>query len=276
MNSKSRDWNDKLKIVPFLKWAGGKRWLASNISHQIGRPRGRYIEPFLGSGAIFFSVQPNFALLGDLNQELVDAYKAIKTDWKGVQERLEFHQLLHSEDHYYSTRSEIPEDYLDRAARFIYLNRTCWNGLYRVNLSGVFNVPIGTKSCVILDSDDFKTIAKLLESASITSGDFQSLIDQAEQDDVIFADPPYTVRHKFNGFVKYNESLFSWNDQIRLRDSLLRASERGAKVIVTNADHDSIRELYKCGFKLSAIERYSSISGKSSTRGKYSELVISA
>lgn len=262
------------KVIPFLKWAGGKRWLASDLIKKIGQPEGRYIEPFLGGGAVFFTLQPRNAVLGDLNAELVETYKAIQSDWCGVQERLERHQNAHSKDYYYFTRSVIPSDPLDRAARFIYLNRTCWNGLYRVNLSGIFNVPIGTKDAVVLDTDDFATIAHLLRPAKIVAGDFEVLIDQAVEGDTIFADPPYTVRHKFNGFVKYNESLFSWHDQVRLRDSCLRAIGRGVKVFITNADHESIRALYQDGFEFNSIERYSSISGKSSTRGKYPELII--
>jgi len=262
------------KVIPFLKWAGGKRWLASDLVKKIGQPVGRYIEPFLGGGAIFFTLRPKSALLGDLNTELVDTYRAIQKNWRGIKSRLERHQELHTKDYYYTVRSTTPKNALDRAARFIYLNRTCWNGLYRVNLSGVFNVPIGTKNTVLLDTDDFETISHLLESAKIQAGDFESLIDQAIEGDVVFADPPYTVRHKFNGFVKYNESLFSWDDQVRLRNSLLRAMNRGAKIFVTNADHESIRVLYGDEFELTGIERYSSISGKSSTRGKYPELVI--
>lgn len=262
------------KIIPFLKWAGGKRWLASSLVEKIGQPEGRYIEPFLGGGAVFFTLQPKDALLGDLNSELVDAYTAIQTDWRGVLNRLEQHQAAHSREYYYSTRSTAPTDPLDRAAKFIYLNRTCWNGLYRVNLSGVFNVPIGTKDTVLLETDDFENIARLLNSAEIHAGDFEWLIDQAAEGDVVFADPPYTVRHKFNGFVKYNENLFSWCDQVRLHDSLLRAVNRGARVFVTNADHESIRTLYRNNFDLTGVERYSSISGKSSTRGTYPELII--
>jgi DNA adenine methylase len=265
---------ENAKTIPFLKWAGGKRWLASSLIKEIGQPDGRYIEPFLGGGAIFFTLHPKNAVLGDLNTELVDTYRAIQTNWRGILDRLELHQEAHSKEYYYSIRSVIPVGQLDRAARFIYLNRTCWNGLYRVNLSGVFNVPIGTKDTVLLDTDDFEAIAKLLESAEVLADDFEPLIDQAAEGDVVFADPPYTVRHKFNGFVKYNENLFSWSDQVRLRNSLLRAVNRGAKVFVTNADHESIRSLYKDGFELTSVERYSSISGKSSTRGTYPELII--
>lgn len=262
------------QVIPFLKWAGGKRWLAPQIVGEIGAISGRYIEPFLGGGAVFFTVQPERALLGDLNGNLVEAYRTIKRAWRKVVEILEDHQIHHSKDHYYQVREWHPDNPLERTARMIYLNRTCWNGLYRVNLDGKFNVPIGTKTCVLMDTDDFQTTARLLRNADIVCGDFEGLIDQARRGDVVFADPPYTVRHKYNGFIKYNESLFSWNDQIRLRDAVLRASERGARIFVTNADHESIRTLYASDFEIRAIERYSAISGRSSSRGNYSELII--
>lgn len=262
------------RVIPFLKWAGGKRWLAEQAAEWIGEVNGNYIEPFLGGGAVFFALQPKRALLGDLNSELVETYQAIQSDWAKVAARLKKYQKTHSKEYYYAVREKIPKDPLERAARFIYLNRTCWNGLYRVNLRGKFNVPIGTKETVVLDSDDFEAVAARLSNAEIVSGDFDSLISRARSGDVIFADPPYTVRHKFNGFVKYNENLFSWNDQVRLHDSLLRAKQRGVKVIITNADHESIRTLYAKDFSIYSVERYSSISGLSLSRGKYPELII--
>lgn len=261
------------RIVPFLKWAGGKRWLADELANRINC-EGRYIEPFLGGGAVFFGVQPERAILGDVNKDLTDTYRAIKGAWRKVLERLEHHQYAHSKEHYYAVRASVPEDRLDRAARFIYLNRTCWNGLYRVNLFGQFNVPIGTKTAVLMDSDDFSSISRLLKGAEILCSDFEALIDRARNGDVIFADPPYTVRHKFNGFIKYNESLFSWHDQVRLRDSLIRARDRGANIFVTNADHSSIRSLYEDHFHIESVERYSAISGRALTRGTYPELLI--
>jgi DNA adenine methylase len=169
----------------------------------------------------------------------------------------------------------VPEGFAQKAARFIYLNRTCWNGLYRVNLNGEFNVPIGTKTSVLLGSDDFPSTSQTLQSATLIAGDFEVAIDQAQAGDVVFCDPPYTVRHNNNGFVKYNEQLFVWQDQVRLKDSLERAQARGARVFVTNADHESVRELYSGNFKTTALKRFSPIGGTNAVRGKYSELLIS-
>lgn len=259
---------------PFLKWAGGKRWLSEKIVKLAQPLQGKYIEPFLGGGAVYFALQPDKAILSDANFELVNTYQAIKDAPEKIALLLREHQRHHSKDYYYKMRSYKPRCGIRMAARFIYLNRTCWNGLYRVNLSGKFNVPIGTKSAVVMESDDWLAVAKLLKSAKLVCGDFEKIIDQAVKDDLVFADPPYTVKHNLNGFIKYNDALFSWNDQVRLRDALLRAKQRGARVIVTNAHHASIRELYKNQFSMESVERASVLAGSSAHRGRYEELLI--
>jgi DNA adenine methylase len=261
-------------VVPFLKWAGGKRWICKELTARIGPIQGRYIEPFLGSGAVFFSVRPGNAILSDVNRDLVYTYRALKSQHRAVLRHLIDHQISHCSEYYYKVRDNIPSSFAERAARFIYLNRTCWNGLYRVNLDGKFNVPIGTKSTVLLDSDDFETVADCLSRAEITHSDFLTAVDNAKEGDVVFCDPPYTVRHNFNGFVKYNETLFSWSDQVRLRDAVLRARERGARIYVTNADHESIWELYQKDFQIHKFKRYSAIGGAKAVRGTYSEILI--
>lgn len=265
----------KVHITPFLKWAGGKRWFVHQHPHLFPTKFNRYIEPFLGSGSVFFYMQPKRALLGDSNQDLVSAYNGIKSDWRSIVSLLQFHQERHSDDYYTLVRSETPSDPIERAARMIYLNRTCFNGIYRVNLKGEFNVPRGTKNNILLKNDDFEAISVLLKRTKIVSEDFETLINQAKKDDFIFADPPYTVRHNNNGFIKYNEKLFSWSDQERLARSLVKARKRGATVISTNANHDSLRELYENeGFNFIEISRYSSISASSSSRRRFEELVI--
>ena len=264
-------------IVPFLKWAGGKRWLISRYGQLFPMDYKRYIEPFLGGGSVYFHLKPKHALLGDLNEELITAYQSIKGDWKKVEELLVIHQLNHSEDYYYLIRESLPSDPIERTARFIYLNRTCFNGIYRVNQEGKFNVPKGTKDSVILDTDNFKAIAELLSTADMRISDFEPLVDEASKDDLVFADPPYTVRHNQNGFIKYNEKLFSWEDQVRLANSLWRAKKRGAKVLCTNANHQAIRELYEeRGFQIRTVSRYSSISANPSKRNQFEEIIISA
>lgn len=163
---------------------------------------------------------------------------------------------------------------MNRAARFIYLNRTCWNGLYRVNLSGRFNVPLGTKTNVLLPTDNFIHASRALTDASLQSCDFERTIDRAGRGDFIFADPPYTVRHNNNGFIKYNQQIFSWDDQIRLRDSLWRAHLRGAKVLLTNANHTSVVQLYEDFPVVQALGRNSLLSADTQYRGSVEELLV--
>lgn len=265
-----------LGVLPFLKWAGGKRWLMPLAMELQGHCKGQYIEPFLGSGAMYFGLRPERALLSDRNSELIETYRAIADDWRKVRLRLAEHDRAHCAEYYYKVRSSSPTSAAGRAAKFIYLNRTCWNGLYRVNKKGVFNTPIGTKSRATLETDDFESVSELLRTACLSDGDFESQIDRASQGDFVFADPPYTVRHQYNGFIKYNEQLFSWADQERLRAALYRAKNRGAVVMCTNADHASVRELYQGDFRVFSLSRYSAIAGAGGTRGKYAEIVAVA
>lgn len=262
-------------MTPFLKWPGGKRWFVQRFPHLLPTAFNQYIEPFLGGGSVFFHLQPTKALLGDANPELVAAYKGIKSAWRKIEALLEEHQRRHSNEYYYFVRDNIPGDWIERAARVIYLNRTCFNGIYRVNLKGVFNVPCGSKTDVLMNGDDFSASSRLLRNADIRLADFEELINQAKKNDLIFADPPYTVRHNLNGFVKYNEKLFSWDDQKRLANSLKRAKKRGAIVVSTNANHDSVRQLYQdSDFHLMSVSRYSSISAQSESRRNFDELII--
>jgi DNA adenine methylase len=262
-------------MLPFLKWPGGKRWFVSNYASLLPSKYGRYIEPFLGGGSVYFHLQPAKALLGDLNADLVETYNAIRDDWRSIKTRLDYHQAKHGEHYYYAIRRSQPCHSAARAARLIYLNRTCFNGIYRVNRRGEFNVPKGTKDTVIFGFDDFDAVSRLLKEAKILAIDFEELIDRATCGDLIFADPPYTVRHNSNAFIKYNEKLFSWADQIRLMSALARARDRGAIVVSTNANHPSLRKLYsQARFKLKTVTRFSSISANAGGRNKFEEAVI--
>ncbi|TGL17912.1 Dam family site-specific DNA-(adenine-N6)-methyltransferase [Leptospira yanagawae] len=260
--------------LPFLKWAGGKRWLIDKYGDKFFSNPDRLIEPFVGSGAVYFGLSPKRAILCDKNADLINTYQAIKDDWQTVVKHLKIHDRNHSYEYYYKLRSQKNRSYAAKAAQFIYLNRTCWNGLYRVNRKGEFNVPMGSKTKVVMDTDDFEKISKQLTNAKLLSGDFTLAINQAKQGDFVFADPPYTVKHNNNGFVKYNEGLFSWDDQIRLRDSLQEAIKRGAKVLVTNAYHSSVRSLYQGMGEIMKLNRPSIIAANSSARGIYEEMVI--
>lgn len=263
--------------LPFLKWPGGKRWFVNNHGNIFPDKYSCYIEPFLGGGSVFFFLEPVRAILGDKNLELITTYKAIREDWVSLETHLKQHKRKHSESHYYKVRDDQPVSLVEQAARFIYLNRTCFNGIYRVNLEGRFNVPKGGRDSVLFDTDDFEKVSEILVNADLYAADFEELISNARKRDFVFADPPYTVRHNLNGFVRYNETLFSWQDQERLAEALIRARDRGTKIISTNANHISIRKLYeKRGFELREVSRYSSISADPQSRKQFDELVIIA
>lgn len=261
-------------IGPFLKWAGGKRWLAASHNSLLPTNFNKYIEPFLGSAAIFFSIQPVKATLADINKELIDCYIAIRDDWEVVENYLKIHHTSHSHDYYYQVRASKPKIYAKKAARFIYLNRTCWNGLYRVNLNGQFNVPKGTKTNVLLGTDNFQSVSQLLQNVELLHADFEVPLSNAKKGDFIFVDPPYTVKHNFNGFVKYNETMFRWEDQVRLSECLIDANKRGCLILLTNANHPSIVDLYKHDFELIPLSRPSVFAASSLNRGIYDELAI--
>ena len=263
------------RLVPFLKWAGGKRWLVREYVDLFPKTYDRYIEPFLGGGSMFFALRPSKAILADSNDRLIETYVQVRDKPKYVAQLLRQHQARHSESYYYSVRKRThPRSGAQRAAQFIYLNRTCWNGLYRVNLKGEFNVPKGTKSSVLLGTDDFDSISEALKGIEIVSQDFAKSLRKAGSKDFVYVDPPYTVKHKFNAFIKYNERIFSWEDQVRLRDEVKSAVERGAKVAISNADHESIRELYRDIGAQKTITRKSVIAARSGNRGSVEELLV--
>ena len=274
MKVKINNKNQKKPLKPFLKWAGGKRWFVHHYDYLFPKKYNRYIEPFLGSGAVFFHLQPKKALLGDTNENLIETYEALKDDWELVLRYLKEHHKNHSRKYYYQVRNSIRRSLASRAAQFIYLNRTCWNGLYRVNLEGEFNVPIGTKNSVLFHDDCFEDVSKILQRAKLYPTDFEDLIDMAREGDLVFVDPPYTVRHNYNAFIQYNEKLFSWRDQERLFYALKRAQNRGAFIVGTNAYHKTVKKLYKGTFSSKKACRNSPISSKVETRKKFEELII--
>ncbi len=261
---------------PFLKWAGGKRWLISKIDTLFPKnfTFNNYCEPFLGSGAVFFHLNPPTGFLSDLNPNLINVYSVIRDDWAGLLDILTTYHEKHCFDFYYNIRKSAPIDPLYSAARFLYLNRTCWNGLYRVNRNGEFNVPKGTKNNVILETDDFQKISASLKNMDIADCDFELTMDKSKSGDFVFVDPPYTVKHNLNGFLKYNENIFSWNDQVRLKNAILKAKKRGVFILLLNADHQCIKELYTGIGEMTTLRRPSLIAGNSNARGTYSELAI--
>ena len=259
---------------PFIKWAGGKRWLAPVVRDIAPKYFNKYIEPFVGGAAIFFALAPKYSVLGDLNGDLINVYKVVRDSPEELSYLLKLHHSNHCRDHYYSVRAIRHTCDIHRAADFLYLNRTCWNGLYRVNLRGEFNVPIGTKTKVYDASEDLVNISSYLKNTDFIHGDFETTLSFASDGDFVFVDPPYTVKHNFNGFLKYNEKLFSWSDQIRLRDCCLAAKSRGASIVISNADHESVRELYTGYGEIDTFARASVIAGSNSARQEITELLV--
>jgi DNA adenine methylase len=265
---------DNAPLTPPLKWAGGKRWLAKRHPELIPEKYRKYREPFLGGGAMFFHNQPKISIISDKNPDLIALYNSMKENCIELRDRLDHHAKMHSKDYFYKIRSNKPSEDIELASWLLYLNRTCYNGLYRVNRRGEFNVPIGTKTSVKLPTDDFPAISRALKHATIKMCDFSENIDNARNGDFIFADPPYTVKHNKNGFLKYNENIFSWSDQERLMDCLLKASRRGVKILVSNANHKSVRDLYEGIGEVLEVSRHSVIGGGNSYRAPTTEIVV--
>jgi len=266
--------NPTIGSLPFLKWAGGKRWLVKNYNDFFPKKYNTYIEPFLGSGSVFFHMNPKKAILSDVNSELITTYKVIQNSWQEIVEQLKIHHMNHSKEYYYTIRAQEPIENIDIASRMLYLNRTCFNAIYRVNKNGKFNVPIGSKNNVILDADNFKNLSTILKNATILNTDFETTLSKAKKGDFVYVDPPYTVKHNDNGFIKYNENLFSWDDQIRLMNACTDAKNRGAIVMVSNADHESIHDIYKDFGKIEIVNRHSVIAASSDKRKRTTEVLI--
>ena len=263
---------------PFLKWPGGKRWLAKTINGIAPQQYSNYFEPFLGGGAVFFSLAPQSGVISDINSELVNLYTVMRDSPFLLKEQMVRHHRLHNNEYYYDVRAAQYFDPVEKAARFLYLNRTCYNGMYRVNRQGQFNVPIGTKNDCTYDIDLFEEYSTALKKVRIAVSDFADTIHQATAGDLIFADPPYASPQKQRtNFLKYNDKLFTWNDQMRLHQSLLDAKKRGADIILTNANYHEIRDIYaQSDFYITEVARSSNIAGIAEKRTMVSELLITS
>jgi len=233
-------------MQPFLKWPGGKRWVAETIAKFIRKHlAGTYYEPFLGGGAVFFHLLPEKAVLADINSDLVLAYQTVQSEYEAVLEEVRAMDV--SKQEYYRIRAMVPRTNITKTARFLYLNRTAFGGMYRLNSNGQFNVPFGggqRTPAPLWERDLLKNASDALHGITIMCADFEQTINMAGAGDVIYCDPTYTVTHDRNAFVRYNEKNFSWADQKRLAKAAKAAVVRGATVLVSNAHHSSIRELY--------------------------------
>ena len=264
------------RVASPLRWAGGKRWLLPTIKSLVGDCEfSAYHEPFLGGASVFLGL-PRFpkSFLRDSNADLIATYRAIRDDYNEIAARV----LLYSNDSetYYKVRASDPTGKVEKAARFLYLNHTSFNGIYRVNLDGVYNVPFGSRSSPqIPTAEHLHNVSKRLKKATLAVGDFADCLQSVGKNHLVFLDPPYTIAHNNNGFVKYNQKLFSFDDQRRLSALMDEIDARGAYYLLANAAHDSIAELFTRpdNFRIETNRR-NSIGGINAKRGSGTEYLF--
>lgn len=261
-------------IEPFIRWAGGKRWLVPFIEELTRTLTYKnYYEPFLGGASIFFSLNPpKHIYLSDINAELIDTYAAIRDIPDDVIHALQL--LQNTEKDYYIIRESEPKDLAHRAARFLYLNQTSFNGLYRVNNQGKYNVPYGYRKKLSYDVERIRNASAKLQGVKLECSDFAARKYRIKTGDLVFLDPPYTVSHNQNGFIKYNQKLFSIKEQYRLSAYIDYIRKKGAYYVLTNAAHDTIFEIFDKGDRVITLDRNSLIGGKNSKRERISEYIF--
>ena len=264
--------NQGHKAKPFLRWAGGKSWLVKHL-HKLSELKfNRYHEAFLGGASIFFNLRPKKSFLSDLNPDLIETYLAIQQNAPQVVSLLKGYR--NDEEFYYTIRGKQFDDPIERAARFIYLNQTSFNGIYRVNLKGIYNVPFGFRTKEFLDEQNLLTAQSALKGVHLNNCDFYSILENVKKNDLVFLDPPYTVSHNNNGFIKYNEKIFHLDDQVRLSELIDEIKRKDAYYILTNAAHKTIDEIFEKGDRKLLLSRASLIGGAKSTRGQTHEFIF--
>jgi DNA adenine methylase len=263
---------------PFVKWAGGKGQLLPELTKRLPKSFKRYCEPFVGGGAVFFHLRPEVALLSDVNEELVLAYQIIRDDVESLIEELKKHR--YEKDYFYLVREwDRREDYkgmepVQKVGRFIFLNKTCFNGLHRVNSKGQFNVPFGEyTNPTILDPANLRACSRALAQTEVVLADYLSLEDQLGEGDFVYFDPPYAPLSATSSFTSYTVDGFDSNDQVALRDFCLRLTSKGVLFMLSNSSSMWIRELYK-DFTLHTVSAARAINSKAGSRGPVEEVII--
>lgn len=263
-------------IEPFIRWAGGKTWLIPYLPQIIGDTQiEHYHEPFLGGGAVFFSLDHNKkSYLSDANPELINTYIQIRDNHESVLEY--FFNFQNTKEDYYRIRDHYKtQSPAEEAARFIFLNQTSFNGLYRVNRQGKYNVPYGFRTHWTYSRDRIIQASEKLQKTNIVCGDFETNKYKIKPNDLVFLDPPYTVSHNHNGFIEYNKNLFSIEDQERLNKFINYIKSKGAYYILTNAAHEAILQIFdKEEDRTLELPRKSLIGGKNANRTEITEYIF--
>ena len=273
-------------IKPYLKWAGGKRQLLAEIKNNLPKDINNYTyyEPFIGAGAVFFDLHPKRAVINDFNEQLILTYNAIKEDVEALVKLLRTHKDNNNEEYYYEVRNMDRNSVkfmkltnIEKAARLIFLNKTCFNGLYRVNSRGLFNVPYGKyKNPAICEDIVLRQISNYLNSnkIEILTGDFENAVRNADKKSFIYFDPPYHSPDKTN-FTGYQASGFDEAQQERLRNVMIKMTNKGVRCLLSNSDTDYIRELYSHDFfYIISVQAKRLINADSAGRGNVKEVLI--
>jgi DNA adenine methylase len=266
------------KPVPFLKWAGGKSQLLSSFEPFLPKRFNRYLEPFVGGGAMFFNIYGRndrlSASLSDLNSELINCYSAVRDNVEELIDVLKQHR--NEREYFYEIRSLDTQKLssLERAARLIYLNKTCFNGLYRVNSRGQFNVPFGSyKNPRTCDEENLRAASTALQQVVLTAQSFSDAMEQAKRGDFVYLDPPYQPLSATANFTSYTSRCFMEKDQQELAAAVRKLDKRGCRVMLSNSDNEFVRDLYD-GLRIETVYATRAINCRGDRRGKISEVLV--
>lgn len=271
---------EKLKeeTYPIVKWVGGKRQIMFELLKNMPKTYNRYFEPFIGGGALFFELQPNNAYISDMNEELINLYQVVRDNVYELISDLKKHSI--SKEYFMEIRNiDRSKDYqnwsnVQKASRFIYLNRTCFNGMYRVNSQGQFNVPFGNyKNPRIIDENNLINCSNLLRNTEIRHADFSEILKEVKKGDFVYFDPPYVPLSETSSFTSYTKDGFDIDMQFKLRDVCDELDSIGVKVLLSNSDTKLVNELYE-NYNINKVFASRQINANAEGRGKITEVLV--
>ena len=268
----------KSETYPIVKWVGGKRQLMFELIKNMPKSYNRYFEPFIGGGALFFELQPEQAYISDMNEELINLYSVVRDNVYELIKDLSKHEV--SKEYFLEIRNiDRTEQYtelsdVERASRFIYLNRTCFNGMYRVNSQGQFNVPFGHyKNPRIIDENNLLNCSELLKKTEIKCADFTEILTKVKKGDFVYFDPPYVPLNETSSFTSYTKDGFDINMQLKLRDVCDELDNKGVKFMLSNSDTKLVNELY-VNYEIKKVFASRQINANADGRGKITEVLV--
>jgi len=272
-----KSYTEEQKPTPFLKWAGGKSQLLVQMKPHFPSVFERYYEPFIGGGAVFFHLLPEKATLSDSNDGLMNVYRVIQKEPSELMKALDEHHIhRRSKEYYYRIRALNPDElsHMERAARTVFLNKTCYNGLYRVNSEGKFNVPFGKyKNPSLYNRDNILSVSTALKGKALKTADYRDVCEEARKGDFIYLDPPYQPLSKTASFTSYTKEAFGEKEQEELASVFMKLDKRRCRVMLSNSSTGIIRSLYD-GYHIESMKATRAINCKASGRKAIEELLI--